>query len=352
MQNHTQDYSTSWSSAPLSLDSTLPHALLELSLPLLLKILLLILGAQLLQLSISLRLLDLLPLNVALLVLLLVDSLLQLVLEHVAGGRELLVDQIGPVGLLDEAIGDGEEVLEHWDASSIILVGGWELHGKEDTLLRHALLNSLWLVDWLVGNDHVEEVLVAGRLDSGDKLRSEHSLGDLVSLRHNSSPDWKFWVVLGRSDAEIVALVAESLHAVLVDNSEDKVVVVRLVGACEFLGAREHAWNGDGLLSVKWVKDGIDHLDWLLDRLHEKRSDVLNGQDDWVVALKKGELDVDECNVLATSGVADERVQALLLDDLGTWGAIESARKSSARSIIDSCLPWTESDQGELLLHG
>lgn len=156
-------------------------------------------------------------------------------------------------------------------------------------------------------------------------------------------------MVLSRSNAEIEAVVAKLLHDVLIDNSENEVVVVGL--GVQFLGAWEESRNGASLLAVEWIHNSINHLDWVLNRLHEEGPEVLDGQDNWVVALQEGKLDIDECDVLATSAVGDEGAQGLLLDNLGSRGTIKSARKSGTLSISDSGLLWTEADEGVLLLH-
>lgn len=170
-----------------------------------------------------------------------------------------------------------------------------------------------------------------------------------MSLGHDGSPDWKLWVVLGRSNAEIEAVVTELLHDVLVNNSENEIVVVGL--GVQLLGAWEESRNGARLLAVEWVHNSINHLDWVFNRLHKEGPEVLDGQDNWVVALQEGKLDIDECDVLATSAVGDEGAQGLLLDDLSSRGTIKSARKSGTLSISDSGLLWTKADESVLLLH-
>lgn len=333
---------------PLSLDSTPLHALLHLSFFLFLKVLLLILCAQLLELRISLDLLDSLPLKLVLLLLLRINDLLKLVLLHLASGSDFLVGEVGKVSLLNKKISDAEEVLEHWQASGVTSIGGWKLHREVDALLRNALLDDLGLVDRLIGNNKVLKV-VAGRLNSCDKLRGEHRLSNLMRLRHDGSPDWKLWVVLGRGNAEIEAVVAKFLHDVLVDNGENEVVVVGL--GVQLIGAWEESRNGASLLAIEWVHNSINHLNWVLNGLHEERSKILNGQDNWVVALQEGKLDINESDVLATSAVGDEGAQGLLFNNLSSSGTIKSARKTGALSISDSGLLWSEADQSVLLLH-
>lgn len=157
-------------SIALSLNSAPLHALLHLSFFLLLKVLLLILCAQLLEFGISLDLLDSLPFKLVLLLLLRINDLLELVLLHLTSGGELLIYQVGPVSLLNKTISDAKEVFKHWQASSVASIGRWELHGEVDTLLGNALLYDLRLADRLIGNDKVLEVVACG-LDGGDELR-------------------------------------------------------------------------------------------------------------------------------------------------------------------------------------
>ena len=149
----------------------------------------------------------------------------------------------------------------------------------------------LGLVHGLVGDDQGLEG-VAGVVDGLDELGGQQGLGDLCALAHDGGPDGELGVVAGGGQGEVVAVVAQALHHVLVDDGEDK-AVEGAVG--HLLGVGLAVDGGDlGLLAVEDVGGGLETL--LLGRpaVEEERQDGLSNLQHGVEALGEGELEVDE----------------------------------------------------------
>ena len=166
----------------------------------------------------------------------------------------------------------------------------------------------------MVRNNEVLEK-VTGRLGSLDQLRGKEGVSNLGTLTHDRQPLGKLVVVLGVSKGDIVALVADLLHALLVDNGPDKAVESALLIALTKLGRTGHSGNSKGLLAIEGVQDGLDGIGGLSVTVPEETNDVLGEGDEGVEALDQGELDIDKGNVDTAGGVGSELEQTLLLED-------------------------------------
>jgi hypothetical protein len=171
----------------------------------------------------------------------------------------------------------------------------------------------LGLVDGLVGDDQGLEG-VAGVVDGLDELGGQQGLGDLWALAHDGGPDGELGVVAGHGQGEVVAVVAQALHHVLVDDGEDE-AVKGAVG--HLLGVGLAVDGGDlGLLAVEDVRGGLEALLRGRPAVEEERQDGLSNLQHGVEALGKGELEVDEGSVLAAGGVGRVLVSLLLAHDI------------------------------------
>ena len=177
----------------------------------------------------------------------------------------------------------------------------------------HILLGG---IDGLVGDDQSLKVL-AGISDSLDKLRSKHGLGDLGALAHDGSPVGKLGVVLSSGQRDVVALVAEAPHLVLVNNSEDETIVGRILAS----GRR---WEKSLLLAIEAVRSGLNFLARIGHAVGEEGHGSLAEPRKGVVALVQGDLDVQPRDVLPSSAVSDVLALALLLQHV--LGNLSAAR--------------------------
>lgn len=144
-------------------------------------------------------------------------------------------------------------------------------------------------------------------------MGQEH-LGDFGTLAHNTDPWGELGVVLGGGQRNVVALLADLSHGVLVDNGEDEAIVAGILEALLF------SLTDAEVLSLLAVEGGDGDLGLLAGTSHaleEETKTELRDQRKGVVALEQAELDVDASNILATGSVAEEDVLALLAQDLG-----------------------------------
>jgi len=122
-------------------------------------------------------------------------------------------------------------------------------------------------------------------------------------------------VVLGVGEGDIVAIVADLLHALLVNERPyESVIGALVVLVFQLSGARETG-DGLGLLAVEGVEDGLHDVDGLAEALEEEAKDMLEDGAQGVEALLEAELDVEEGDVGAASRVRGELEEGLLLGD-------------------------------------
>jgi hypothetical protein len=175
-------------------------------------------------------------------------------------------------------------------------------------------------VNRLVGNNQSLEIL-AGISDSLDKLRSKHGLSDLGALAHDSGPVRKLGVVLGSGQRDIVALVTEAPHLVLVNNSEDETIVGGIL-------ATGHKWEQSLLLAIERVRGGLNPLTRIRHAVGEESHSSLAEPRKGVVAFVQGDLDVQPRDILPASAVGDVLALALLLQHV--LGNLSAAREREA----------------------
>jgi hypothetical protein len=168
-------------------------------------------------------------------------------------------------------------------------------------------------INGLVSDDQSLEVLASIR-HSLDEFRCEHGLGDLGALTHDSGPVGKLGVVLGRGQRNVVALVTEGPHLVLVDNGKDETIVSRVLA------------SGSGrqkslLLAIEAVRSSLNPLGGRGHAVSEEGHGSLTEPRERVVALVQRDPDVQPRDVLSSSAVRDVLALALLLQhvlrDLG-----------------------------------
>jgi hypothetical protein len=210
----------------------------------------------------------------------------------------------------------------------------------------------LRLVHGLVGNDQCLEV-VAGVGDGLDELRSKDSVGDLGALAHDGDPEGELRVVFARGEREIVAVLAETLHEVLVHHGENETIE----------GAVGHLLSdtfGDGrsdlgLLAVENVGGGFHALDRGRHALEEQRDGELAKAHQRVEALRQGQLHVDKGHVGATGSVRGKLIGLLLAEQglrvggilLGLLGGL---REPHGAHIVGTSLGAHIADLCELVL--
>lgn len=167
-------------------------------------------------------------------------------------------------------------------------------------------------------------------LDSLHKFRSKESFSNLSALAHDSVPDGELGVILGGRQGNIVAVIPQGLHQVLVNNSPNETIEGRV---------RDLAGIGDelALLAVEGVDGGLDALNGGRHGVEEKAKNGLAVADQRVVALQQRQLDVDESRVLAASGVDRVLVGRDLLQQLVAVSKILSAelRETAGLDILD-----------------
>lgn len=297
--------------------STLCLSLLVLAhllLPLLLEVSLLSLGVKTLEFSITLSLTGLLLLEEKFFLALALGGLLDLGNGALTDGANLLADLRAEVGNLDKEIGELEVVREERQKSVVDSVGGKRVL-EEEALARSGLLEGKRLVDRLVRDDHVLEVVTSG-FDSGNELRSKKGIGDFGALAHDSEPSRELRVILGESKRNVVSLVADSAHDVLVDNTPNETIVSALAILGTNLSGTRNRGNGKVLLAIEGVSQDLNSILGYGNRLDEEASEMLEGVDNGVELLGQSELDIGESRVLSASSVGCELKQGLLLDQL------------------------------------
>jgi hypothetical protein len=168
-------------------------------------------------------------------------------------------------------------------------------------------------IDRLVGDDQMLEILASIR-DSLDKFRCEHGLSNFGALAHDSGPVRELGVVLGGGQRDIVALVAEGPHLVLVDNGEDEAIVSRVLASGS--GRQESL-----LLAIEAVGSGLNPLGGRGHAVGEEGHGGLTEPRERVVALVQRDPDVQPRDVLSSGAVREVLALALLLEhvlrDLG-----------------------------------
>jgi hypothetical protein len=310
----------------LSPSSPLLRHLALLSLLLLLQKLLLLLGVHLAEAAVALLLLELLGLHAAFLGLLLVVDLAQLAGLVVAGGADFAQGFGAEVRGADEVVGHAQEGGEERGRGGL----GVEAHGEVDALAGDQVVESgevvsgvfsegsvfvilLGGVDRLVSNDQSLEIFASIR-NSLDEVRCEHGLGDLGALAHDSGPVRELGVVLGRGQGDVVALVTEGPHLVLVDNGKDEAIVSRVLASGS---SRKESL----LLSIEAVGGGLDPFGRRGHAVGEEGHGGLAEPRERVVALVQRDPDVQPRDVLSSGAVRDVLALALLLEhvlrDLG-----------------------------------
>lgn len=147
-----------------------------------------------------------------------------------------------------------------------------------------------------------------------DELRGQKGVGDLCALAHDGSPDGKLCVVAGSGQREVVAVVAQALHDVLVNDSEDEAIkgaVRDLLGVCLAVDRSDL-----GFLTVEDVRGGLEALLGSWPAIEKQREGALTNAEEGVEALSERKLEVDEGDVLAASSVGGVLVRLLLAHDI------------------------------------
>lgn len=345
----------------LSSGSPLLGHLALLGLLLLLQELALLLGVHFAESAVALFLLELLGLHAALLSLLLVVELAQLAGFVLAGGADLTQGFRAEVRGADEVVRHAEEGGEERGRGWL----GVETHGEVDALAGDQVVESgrvvsnvllkvgmfvvlLRGVDRLVSNDQSLEIFASIR-DSLDEIGSKHRLGDLGALAHDSGPGRKLGVVLGRGQRDVVALVTEGPHLVLVDNGKDEAIISRVLASGS---DRKESL----LLAVEAVRGGLDPLGRRGHAVGEEGHGSLTEPSQRVVALVQRDPDVQPRDVLSSGAVRDVLALALLLQhvlrDLGA--ASQHFRQTIGLDVGNaSVLAAIKSDAGILAVeHG
>ncbi|KZL85403.1 hypothetical protein CI238_11815, partial [Colletotrichum incanum] len=291
------------------------HALLQVALTLSLEVFLLGLGVESAELSVALGLLLLLALKGTLLRLLSVGSLLELGNSLLTHAAHLAQDLGAEVGAGNEGVRAADEVLKDGQQGVVVVVGG-DAVAEKDALAGSGLLKGSGTLNGLVRDNEVVKG-IASRLDSLDKLGRQQLLGDLGAFTHDSDPVGELSMVLGKGDGDIVAIIANLLHAVFRDDSPNEVVVGALVIlAAQLVGAGNRR-NSKVFLAVKWVNDSLDRVMGGFNGIHEEAGDGLDDAQSRVEALGKSQLDIHERDILATSAVAGELEERLLAQHPG-----------------------------------
>lgn len=137
-------------------------------------------------------------------------------------------------------------------------------------------------------------------------------------------------MVLARGQRKIVAILAQALHEVLVDHSEDE-AIESAVG--DFLTGSLCDDRGDlGLLPIEDVCGSFQALDGGGYAFEEERDEKLAEAHERVEALCQGQLEVDEGDVLTAGRVGRELIGLLLLEEIG---GVELLRTSLRTRITD-----------------
>lgn len=174
------------------------------------------------------------------------------------------------------------------------------------------------LINGLVRNNQVLEIIARGRCGV-DQIGGEQQVGNLGALAHDRQPAGQLGVVLGVGERDIVTVVADLLHAFLVDDGPHESVVGALVArllGLYFGGARKSTRNKLRLSAVKGVENGLHHVGRIPKALKEESQDVFKECGERVEALLEVELDVHKGDVGAPGRVGGELEEGFLLGDV------------------------------------
>ena len=175
--------------------------------------------------------------------------------------------------------------------------------------------SRLGLVLRLVRDNQVLKEITSG-LGSFDQLGGQKGISNLSALAHDSQPVGQLGVVLGVGQREVVAVIACLLHALLVDNGPNKVVVGALGILRAQLGRTREVRDHIGFLAVKGIQSSLDPIADLRAALEEEVQNGLEEGSQGVEALGQGDLDLEEGNVGTAGGISGELKQAPLLDQV------------------------------------
>lgn len=204
----------------------------------------------------------------------------------------------------------------------------------------------LGLIHGLIGDDEVVKQL-AGRLGCLGKVIGEQKVRDLGALAHDSQPVGQLVVILGEGQGDVEALVANLLHAVLVDNGPDKSVVVAL----QVLGAqlRRAGDSGDQhvLLAVKGVDGGLHGVLGHVEAVKEQAQSGLGDGHERVEPADQGELGIHKGDVLTAGRVGCKLKERLLLEGLRRLGKVRGLPLTAAAASPRGG-PVAKADEGKL----
>jgi hypothetical protein len=184
---------------------------------------------------------------------------------------------------------------------------------KECVDLRLGLVNRLV-------SDNERLKCVTGIVDGLDKFRGKNRVGDFGTLAHDSGPDGELGVIACAGQGDIVAVLAHTLHDILVDNGKDEAVE----GAVGHLlrVARAVVRSMFGLVSIEHVGGRLEALRRDGEALEEQGDHVLAKEHEGVVALDERHLEVNKGNVLAARRVRLVLVGLLLAEDVVCGGPL------------------------------
>lgn len=130
-------------------------------------------------------------------------------------------------------------------------------------------------------------------------------------------------MVPSRGDGEIVAVVTDLLHPLLVDNGPHEAVKGALTILDLQLGGARNAGDGISLHAIEGVQDGLQGILRRGEALREEAERRLDDRRERAEPLLQCQLGVHEGDVLASGRVGRELEQALLLEDLASPLAAE-----------------------------
>lgn len=130
-------------------------------------------------------------------------------------------------------------------------------------------------------------------------------------------------MVLGVGQGNIVAVLADLLHALLVNDSPHEAVIAGLAVLGAQLGSTGDAGDDLRLPAIEGVQDSLHHVGRITEALEEEREDILEQGSQGVEALLEGELHVEESDVGAAGRVGGELEEGFLLGDLLALGDVD-----------------------------
>lgn len=170
--------------------------------------------------------------------------------------------------------------------------------------------SRLGLLNRLVRNDQILK-RITSVLGSLDELRGQKKVGNLGALAHDGQPLGKLGVVLGDGKRQVVAIIANLLHLVLVNKSPNKVVIGALVLGLELASAGDRGHNL-GLSSIKGIDGSVTDILGSGEAVPEESKSGLEDGGERVEALDKSKLDIDEGDVGTAGGVGSKLEETLL----------------------------------------